>query len=218
MFFCIVVKSKQFGGLQMSLPIMLHGMIFCWDCWLVKRHGHALRACASVVNLFSSESRSMAALRAFDPSCVIYNADCLVQDWMVANMVDTSAISLGYGGCGLGRCAGGRWLRWRNSFLVRMGQHVGCHLLMLLSNSTLMPQFLKTNMLSRLWVVIRDNRGHLVKGLAGFERASFSPRTVEAFVVREALLWLKSWHLDHVIIMSDCMSVVHALTRPIVDQ
>ncbi|KAH1113729.1 hypothetical protein J1N35_007107 [Gossypium stocksii] len=72
-------------------------------------------------------------------------------------------------------------------------------------------------MLSRLGVVIRDNRGHLVKGLMGFERASFSPRIIEAFAVREALLWLKSWHLDHVIIMLDCMSVVHALTRPIVD-
>ncbi|MBA0851748.1 hypothetical protein Goshw_025213, partial [Gossypium schwendimanii] len=66
-------------------------------------------------------------------------------------------------------------------------------------------------------VVIGDNHGHLVKGLTGFERAAFSPRIIEAFVVREALSWLKSWHLGHAIIMLDCMSVVHALTQPIVD-
>ncbi|MBA0793995.1 hypothetical protein Gohar_018364, partial [Gossypium harknessii] len=63
-------------------------------------------------------------------------------------------------------------------------------------------------------VVIHNNHGHLVKGLTGFERASFSPRIIESFAIREALSRLKSWHLGHVIIMLDCMSVVHVLTRP----
>ncbi|MBA0758945.1 hypothetical protein Gotri_021895 [Gossypium trilobum] len=40
-------------------------------------------------------------------------------------------------------------------------------------------------------VIIRDIRGHLIKGLTRFERASFSPKIVEAFTVKEALSWLK---------------------------
>ncbi|MBA0583560.1 hypothetical protein Gorai_014412 [Gossypium raimondii] len=39
----------------------------------------------------------------------------------------------------------------------------------------------------------------------------------EAFTIREALLWLKSNHYNHIIVGSDCALVVHALDRSIVD-
>ncbi|MBA0820475.1 hypothetical protein Gohar_028354 [Gossypium harknessii] len=66
-------------------------------------------------------------------------------------------------------------------------------------------------------VIICDIRGHLIKGLTGFERASCSPKIVEAFAIKEALSWLKFWHLDHVVVESDYMSIVHALNRSVVN-
>ncbi|MBA0826077.1 hypothetical protein Goarm_010969 [Gossypium armourianum] len=53
--------------------------------------------------------------------------------------------------------------------------------------------------------------------LSIFERVTFRPQLAEAFTIREALLWLKSNHYNHIIVGSDCALVVHALDRSIVD-
>ncbi|MFQ6625902.1 hypothetical protein Gotur_006399, partial [Gossypium turneri] len=53
--------------------------------------------------------------------------------------------------------------------------------------------------------------------LSIFERVTFRPQLAKAFTIREALLWLKSNHYNHIIVGSDCALVVHALDRSIVD-
>ncbi|KAK5834394.1 hypothetical protein PVK06_018272 [Gossypium arboreum] len=52
----------------------------------------------------------------------------------------------------------------------------------------------------RIGLVLGDSRGDLIKGHLAFERVTFSPRLAEAFAIREALLWLKSNHYDHIIV------------------
>ncbi|MBA0688362.1 hypothetical protein Goari_006158 [Gossypium aridum] len=69
----------------------------------------------------------------------------------------------------------------------------------------------------RIGLILRNSRDYLVKGLSTFERATFNPQIVEVFDISEALLWLKSCHLDHAIIDLDCVSVVHMLNRSVVD-
>ncbi|MBA0787157.1 hypothetical protein Gotri_025287 [Gossypium trilobum] len=66
-------------------------------------------------------------------------------------------------------------------------------------------------------LILRNSRDNLVKGLSTFERATFNLQIVEVFDISEALLWLKSCHLEHAIIDSDCVLVVHVLNRSVVD-
>ncbi|MBA0655599.1 hypothetical protein Goklo_008068 [Gossypium klotzschianum] len=66
-------------------------------------------------------------------------------------------------------------------------------------------------------LILRNSRDNLVKGLSTFERATFNLQIVEVFDISEALLWLKSCHLNHAIIDSDCVLVVHVLNRSVVD-
>ncbi|KAK5775164.1 hypothetical protein PVK06_043033 [Gossypium arboreum] len=60
-------------------------------------------------------------------------------------------------------------------------------------------------------LILQNNRDNLVKGLSTFERAALNAQIVEVFDINEALLWWKSCYLDHAIIESDCVSIVHAL-------
>ncbi|MBA0734163.1 hypothetical protein Gogos_018106 [Gossypium gossypioides] len=59
--------------------------------------------------------------------------------------------------------------------------------------------------------IIRDCHGRVVKGLFRFEKGLFGPCLVEAFAICEALSWLKSIHMENVILESDYLMVVNAL-------
>ncbi|MBA0642181.1 hypothetical protein Goklo_026619 [Gossypium klotzschianum] len=50
-----------------------------------------------------------------------------------------------------------------------------------------------------------------------FEKGLFGPRLVKAFAICEALSWLKSIHMENVILESDCLMVVNALLRLSID-
>ncbi|MBA0823499.1 hypothetical protein Goarm_020227 [Gossypium armourianum] len=50
-----------------------------------------------------------------------------------------------------------------------------------------------------------------------FEKGPFGPRLVKAFAIFEALSWLKSIHMENVILESDCLMVVNALLRLSID-
>ncbi|MBA0848918.1 hypothetical protein Goshw_008702 [Gossypium schwendimanii] len=69
----------------------------------------------------------------------------------------------------------------------------------------------------RVGLVLRDSRGVLIKGLSTIYKVTSSPQLAEAFAIREALSWLKSNHYDHIIVELDCVPVVHALNKSIVD-
>ncbi|MBA0739721.1 hypothetical protein Gogos_012959, partial [Gossypium gossypioides] len=65
--------------------------------------------------------------------------------------------------------------------------------------------------------IIRNDCGRFVKCLTGFERALFSPWLEEAFATCEALSWLKSLHMDCVVLESDCMVTMTALVDASID-
>ncbi|MBA0759795.1 hypothetical protein Gotri_022628 [Gossypium trilobum] len=50
-----------------------------------------------------------------------------------------------------------------------------------------------------------------------FEKGLFGSRLVKAFAICEALSWLKSIHMENVILESDCLMVVNALLRLSID-
>ncbi|KAH1091211.1 hypothetical protein J1N35_018468 [Gossypium stocksii] len=56
-----------------------------------------------------------------------------------------------------------------------------------------------------------------VKCLTGFERALFSPWLEEAIATCEALPWLKSLHMDCVVLESDCMVTMTVLVDASID-
>ncbi|MBA0620184.1 hypothetical protein Godav_005947 [Gossypium davidsonii] len=76
---------------------------------------------------------------------------------------------------------------------------------------------LESELAIMIGLILRNSRDNLVKGLSTFERATFNLQIVEVFDISEALLWLKSCHLNHAIIDSDCVLVVHVLNRSVVD-
>ncbi|MBA0632272.1 hypothetical protein Godav_001048, partial [Gossypium davidsonii] len=57
----------------------------------------------------------------------------------------------------------------------------------------------------------------VLKCLLGFEYARFCPCIAEAYAIREALSWLKALSLDNVLIKSNCLLFVSALSYPLSD-
>ncbi|MBA0619432.1 hypothetical protein Godav_028610 [Gossypium davidsonii] len=66
-------------------------------------------------------------------------------------------------------------------------------------------------------VIVQDSTGYVLKSFLGFIYARFSLSIVEAFAIREALSWLKSLTFDNIIVESDCLLVISALSRPSYD-
>ncbi|MBA0732495.1 hypothetical protein Gogos_016582, partial [Gossypium gossypioides] len=59
--------------------------------------------------------------------------------------------------------------------------------------------------------VILDSYGHVLRSSTGRMEGLIEPLLAEAIAIRESLSWLKSLHLDRVVIESDCLMVVEAL-------
>ncbi|MBA0771305.1 hypothetical protein Gotri_019789, partial [Gossypium trilobum] len=66
-------------------------------------------------------------------------------------------------------------------------------------------------------VKVRGSTGYVLKSFLGFIYARFSLSIVEAFAIGEALSWLKSLTFDNIIVESDCLLVISALSRPSYD-
>ncbi|MBA0650342.1 hypothetical protein Goklo_017771, partial [Gossypium klotzschianum] len=75
----------------------------------------------------------------------------------------------------------------------------GCLLLRDSLNVMLTPR-LEHEEIASFREIIRNDCGQFVKCLTGFERALFSPWLEEAFPICEALSWLKSLHMDCVVL------------------
>ncbi|KAK5818485.1 hypothetical protein PVK06_023423 [Gossypium arboreum] len=59
--------------------------------------------------------------------------------------------------------------------------------------------------------VIQDSYGHVLRSFTGRMEGLIEPLLAEAIAIRESLSWLKSLHLDRVVIESDCLMIVEAL-------
>ncbi|KAH1113482.1 hypothetical protein J1N35_006860 [Gossypium stocksii] len=65
--------------------------------------------------------------------------------------------------------------------------------------------------------LVRDPDGHWLQGLSSFTMCVLEPRLAKAFAVREALSWLRRKEVDSVIVESDSLLVINAITGNGVD-
>ncbi|XP_062114086.1 uncharacterized protein LOC133825112 [Humulus lupulus] len=63
--------------------------------------------------------------------------------------------------------------------------------------------------------VARDDQGHFIEAITCCRQGVVSPKMAEAMGVREALSWLKKKYWSHVVIETDCLTVIQSLRSSI---